>query len=286
MTIPAILSANPFAAYQPVEDFGFARRVIEGFAAYDEMRLSVYAARAGNPGRIAIRRFGSAVAMRFPAVNYFNQVYHLDEDALDYLDEIEEFYRREGVSPKLFVAPDTDREAVFGRLFDAGYSPVEKLVRLASSRLAAPPARRAPDLEVERVRADRVDEFFNTYLDAFGADPAPARRAAALANMRLLHAREELHLFLTRREGRPVGIGVLHHQGDTGCLCGGATLPEYRRSGSQTLLIAERMRQAAGLRCKVLTCWTESGGQSHANLGRAGFREVYHDSVWMRRPVD
>lgn len=78
----------------------------------------------------------------------------------------------------------------------------------------------------------------------------------------------------------PAATGVLYVDGDFGWLGIGGTLPEHRRSGGQSAILAARIAKAAELGCRHLT--TETGvphpgekGPSFANIQRAGFSIAY-----------
>src|SRR6185437_9044454 len=70
-----------------------AVKALQYASQYDSMRLETYREKESLAHRIRILRIGSAVALRFDDVGYFNRVYGADETVFDNLAEIEEFYR-------------------------------------------------------------------------------------------------------------------------------------------------------------------------------------------------
>lgn len=263
-----------------------ARAAVEEHAAYDLMRLRIYAGRAANADKIQIQPFGRAVAMRFSAVGYFNQVYHLDVEAVEQLPQLEAFFAGGAHRPKFHIAPDTDRAAVAQRLRAAGYRPDHTVVRLAVELAEAPLSAepRAGALRVEAMKPDGAREFFTTYLDAFESDPGPAKREDALANMCRLQGAAGLWFYLAKWQGQPAGVGVLHCAGKQASLCGGATKAIHRDNGVHAALIAARLQQARTVGAEWVSSWADKDGASHRNLLLAGFRLLVEDEVWMHAP--
>lgn len=263
--------------------FARAWPVVKSHADYDALRLAVYAERPENRGRIAVRRVGRAVAMRFADVGYFNQVYHADVATLARWGEIEDFFAGGGHRPKIYVTPGEERSRVEEGLRARGFAPGYAVVRLDREVGEGEPVEtRGVEIAVEPVGADAVDEFFGTYLDAFGAVLSEPRRAAALANLRGLYGRPELGFWLARCEGEAAGVGLMYRAGDLVFFSGGATLERFRGRGVQTALIAARLRAARETGARRATSWAEHGGRSERNLVRAGFTVVYADAAWSR----
>src|ERR1700751_4575164 len=60
---------------------------------YDTMRVKTYRRKENLGDRIFVSPIGSAVALRFDDVGYFNRVYCADESVFEMVPEIEAFYR-------------------------------------------------------------------------------------------------------------------------------------------------------------------------------------------------
>lgn len=127
------------------------------------------------------------------------------------------------------------------------------------------------------VRAAKPDEAA-----AFGATAAKAFGLPAVAGTWLaaLVGRPGWHCFLGMDGNEPAATGALYVDGGLGWLGIGGTLPEHRRSGGQSAILAARIAKAAELGCRHLT--TETGvphpgekGPSFANIQRAGFSIAY-----------
>ncbi len=117
---------------------------------------------------------------------------------------------------------------------------------------------------------------------AFGATAAKAFGLPAVVGTWLaaLVGRLGWHCFLGLDGTEPAATGALYVDGEFAWLGIGATLPEHRRSGGQSAILAARIAKAAELGCRHLT--TETGvprpgekGPSFANIQRAGFKIAY-----------
>ena len=92
--------------------------------------------------------------------------------------------------------------------------------------------------------------------------------------------RPNWRVYLAFDGDQPVACGALFVRGEVGWLGVAGTLPAYRRRGGQGALMAQRIRDAAGLGC----CWvvTETGedlparpNPSFHNMLRTGFTLAY-----------
>ncbi len=90
--------------------------------------------------------------------------------------------------------------------------------------------------------------------------------------------------FLADIGGQPGAAGVLVlHQG-VALLGGSSTVPELRRRGLQTALVAERMRYAHEQGCDLAMIVTEPGSNSQRNAERKGFQIAYTRTKWKLDP--
>jgi GNAT superfamily N-acetyltransferase len=69
------------------------------------------------------------------------------------------------------------------------------------------------------------------------------------------------------------------HQG-VALFAGAATVPEMRRRGLQTALLAERLRYARLQGCDLAMMVAETGSNSQRNAERQGFRIAYTRFKW------
>ena len=76
------------------------------------------------------------------------------------------------------------------------------------------------------------------------------------------------------------GVGMMMRSGTAALLCAGAVLPEFRKKGCHSALLAARIRLAAEYGTEELYSWAILDGQSHANLEKAGLAPVGVTAAW------
>lgn len=266
-----------------VPDTLAAIRAERAIRAWEQLRLGTFRRRDDNVDRIQWQDFGGAWACRFPAVGYFNQVLGVGVEDLDKIPALETFLAGAPTSPRWYVAPDTDRAACFAALRTAGYSPVGQTVRVARRPASLPALEPVPGAELVPLAEFEPAAFAGLYLEVFDAQPQD--HAGAIANLALLPGLPGLHGWLVRLEGEWVGLGLVHVVGGTAFLSAGGVRARWRERGLQTWLIRERLHLAAAHGATEAVSWAETGGVSHRNLVRAGFREVCHQPAWARAEV-
>ncbi len=90
--------------------------------------------------------------------------------------------------------------------------------------------------------------------------------------------------YLARRDGVPAGGASMRLSDGVAQLCGAATLPEHRRRGVQTALLAARLEAAVRGGCDVAVVTTQPGSKSQENAQRRGFELLYTRAVLVRAP--
>jgi GNAT superfamily N-acetyltransferase len=88
--------------------------------------------------------------------------------------------------------------------------------------------------------------------------------------------------YLARRDGASAGGASLRVSEGVAQLCGAATLPEHRRRGVQTALLAARLEVAGREGCDVAVVTTQPGSRSQENAQRRGFELLYTRAVLVR----
>jgi hypothetical protein len=187
------------------------------------------------------------------------------------LDEIDAFFREAGTRYAIGVSPFTPPD-LSGRLEARGFEPGYAWMKF----------RRGVDALPEPQTSLRVEEIGGEHGAAFGAVVARGygmpdffadwfARAAGLLRFRL---------FLAFDGDEPAGAGALFVGDAIGWLGLAATVPEHRRKGAQSAILAARIRAAGEARLGGLA--TETGerlpdrpSNSYRNLIRSGFEEQY-----------
>jgi len=194
------------------------------------------------------------------------------------VDRVEEFFRSRGVPSTIVVSPLAD-ESLRAELGKRGYAIAEfnsVLIRpITGNELFVTP----PGVAVERVTPETVKPWMNSIAEGFAQDISVA--ADVFGGFAALPGALP---FLARIEGKVVGGcgGRVIPEARIAAFFGAATLPEYRRRGVQTALIAQRLQEAAKAGCEYAVVSTHPGSGSQRNMERRGFRLAYTKAV-MRR---
>ncbi len=86
--------------------------------------------------------------------------------------------------------------------------------------------------------------------------------------------------FLAELEGKPVSTGMLFIYDDVALLAGASTVPEGRKQGAQSALLAARLKFAAENGCTMAIMGASPGSQSQRNAEKNIFRIAYKRNKW------
>lgn len=223
-----------------------------------------------------LERFGAAVAARDasrPELDFVNRVYGLWPEDADRVVEIAAGYRERGVRAWFEPAPCKRFEELANALRAAGAGQVgfHTVVYGAASERPLPGV-------VEIDGTPDPELFADVLLRGHGVpEGARVRDRASVARWAELDA---WRLYLARVDGEPAGAALLSLDADIGYLANASTLPEYRRRGVQTALIARRIEDAAAAGCDAVCSGAPFGSPSQRNLQRAGLQVAYTKAVW------
>jgi ribosomal protein S18 acetylase RimI-like enzyme len=150
----------------------------------------------------------------------------------------------------------------------------------------------APDVVIERVRADTLEAWLAASLAGFGNldGSVPARQprqSDVLAGIfRDFAHTDGLVNYLAYVDGAVAGAAGARFDDDRLVyLVGASTVPAYRRRGVQRAVLAARLAEAAAAGCELAVVTTAPGSQSQANAMRAGFTLGYARAVMVRSPA-
>lgn len=91
--------------------------------------------------------------------------------------------------------------------------------------------------------------------------------------------------YLARRQGTIAGGASFRIHEGVAQLAGAATLPDHRRRGVQSALLAHRLCEAGRRGCDIAVVTTQPGSKSQENVQRAGFEVLYTRAVLVREPA-
>lgn len=222
-----------------------------------------------------LERFGDAVAAVDPSrpeLDFVNRVYGLWPEDSEHVERIAGFYRDRGVRPWLELAPSGRFHALAAALMRAGAAQVGFHAMLHGEAVAADPG----DVRIER-NAD-PELFADVILRGHGVpEGARVRDRSSVARWAEI---DGWRLYLARVDGTAAGAALLALDDDLGYLANASTLPEFRRRGVQSALIAARIADAVAAGCDAVSSQAEFGSASQRNLERAGLRVAYTKAVW------
>jgi GNAT superfamily N-acetyltransferase len=188
------------------------------------------------------------------------------------LDEIGAFFGDDGVSYGITVTPDAEPQQLTAWLGARGFSRGYAWAKFQRG-VETPPSPQT-DLSVGRVAADRGDVFADVFQRAYGTPELLRPR------LEQIPGEPRWHCFVAFAGDAPAATGAVFITGDVGWLGMAGTLPEFRRRGAQSALLAARIDAAREAGCTVVV--TETGeavegrpSNSYRNIVRAGFEPVY-----------
>ena len=225
-----------------------------------EAYLDLYRA---SPEIAQVAEIGGAACTALPELpeRIFNRVLNLTSTAP--LDEIAAFYGAGPwwISDSHGLGPELEQ---LGFVRDYGWMKFSRGVR---------PRQAQSDLHVERIDADRADDFARVVVGGYGMPEWLHEMNARVVG------RPGWSCYVAYDRDDPAGAGALFVHKGVGWLGFGATLPGYRGRGAQSAILAVRIEDARKQGCRTVV--TETGeieqgtpSNSYRNILRAGFREA------------
>jgi GNAT superfamily N-acetyltransferase len=193
------------------------------------------------------------------------------------LDTIERFFLDRGASVLHEVTPLAGVPAL-DLLCARGYRPVE-ISNVLYRPVETPVAEHPGNVKV-RVTGPEEASLWNGISTRGWSHDHPELMDFLLQFGAVSSAREHSVCFLAEVDGQPGAAGVLSLHEGVALFGGAATVPELRRRGLQSALLAERMRYARNHGCDLAMMVTEAASNSQRNAERTGFRIAYTRTKW------
>lgn len=195
------------------------------------------------------------------------------------LDTIEAFYRERG-APVFHEVSPLAGIPLAELLCRRGYLPVEfSSVMVRPTRGGPPPASPPnPAIQVRRIGAGEEELWARTAARGWSetGEPDPM----LLEWMRISAQNPNGQAFLAELDGQPIAAGFLLLSEWAALLAGASTVPEARRQGAQSALLAARLQYAADHGSDLAMMCAEPGSASQRNAERQGFRIAYTRTKW------
>ena len=196
------------------------------------------------------------------------------------LNDIECWFTSRGASVQHEVCPLIGVEAL-ALLCARGYQPIE----IASVLYQPIPgtASHDPGYPVELITADQARLWSDISARAWSHDhPEFIEMLQDFGVIIAARANSFCFLAYTDENGDavPAAAGALSINRGVALFSGAATLPQFRRRGLQSALLAERLRYSYAAGCEVAMIAAEAGSESQRNAERNGFRIAYTRIKW------
>jgi GNAT superfamily N-acetyltransferase len=201
---------------------------------------------------------------------------------IEQLVEIRELYAAVGIG-RFFLhvvaehmGPDGDE-----LLRAAGYEKYRGWMKFRRGPGDLPEAK--SDLSVRRIGPGEAAGFAAIVAPAFDIGESTEPVIATLAKD------PHWHLYMSFDDGRPAGTGAIYIRGKAAYTDWAATHPDFRRRGSQTVILRARLREALEAGCTTIVTMTGEAvpgdpQHSYSNILKVGFREAYLRENWIPAP--
>lgn len=235
----------------------------------------------GEAGGIATARFGTAVAlsMRTNTDPLFNRVLGFGDEDLPLLDDVLGWYAERQATCRFDLVSGASSQRAGDALAGRGFAP-----RPLETFLHAPPK---PDVsagqggpEVRKLAVEELEEFAAVFLEVYPQEP-PAE-ASVRACLKAQYSQPEWHCYLASVAGVVAAFGAMYVNNGAAALISAATLPQFRRQGCQTALLARRMADAAEFGGDLVWSHAMCGSTSQRNMERQGMRPDFIKYRWER----
>lgn len=195
------------------------------------------------------------------------------------LRTIESFFFERGAAVHHEVAPLIAPELIV-RLNDRGYHPIEftsVMYRRIGPNVPMPMPRN-PKLRVNVASQNQAELWAQTSASGWCEHPDMMQLILDLAQNFVVT--EGATAMFAELDGRPVATGVVAIAGGIALLAGASTIPDARKQGAQSALLAQRLQFAVDQGCDIAMMCALPGSPSQRNAQRNGFHIAYTRTKW------
>ena len=254
-------------------------RIAQAEADFSKRGLMTLEKLPGNPYDISIRSFGKSWALMnkgFPNSIWWNRVMWLEEDGGEFLGEVVDWYRSNGIKCRIEFVPELISFSVFPKLSKLGFfqSEVATIVYGGTGGDVVEES----GIETEVVERERIDDFVDLWVEAMvGNRPLTAER---MQPYKITLKEKDWHCCVAKLDGKAVSSGAIYCNGDVAYLALVSTLPEYRNRGCQKALLLRGINACADLGCDLIVSGAAAGSVSLYNMHKVGMRTAFNKIVW------
>lgn len=243
-----------------------------------EYMLSLFRGIESTCGGIETATFGAAVAFQMQGSDEptLNRVLGFDEASLPRLNEVIDFYHRRGSPCRFDVVSAPPNKRVDAALTEHGFR--AQAVETFLCCEPHPACIATADAEVRALGPDEIDEFATAFLSVYQCEPSA--ESSTRACLKAQYGQPGWHCYLALLDGKVAAFGAMRVNGGVASLISSATVPDLRRLGCQTALLARRVHDAADLGCDLVFSHAACGSTSERNMKRLGMRAVATKSRW------
>lgn len=245
-------------------------------------RLNAIQSIQGNPMGVnqLVKGATHAFAVKHIPGPAFNTIRGLNEQDLSHIEEIFRFYENLSINFRVEIAPPNSSEALFRKLAEQGLYQSGFHASFIGEVKSLENQRMQHSLEIRPLQKDEFDLFASIYVTAFGL--SSFIQDGIKQNNEVLFEVPGWEFYIAYKLDVPVGIAVLYVQGEFATLAAAATLPGYRNTGVQSVLLQKRVEMAIKKGVRYITSEAAYGSGSHRNMERAGLKLAYTKALWTK----
>ena len=180
---------------------------------------------------------------------FYNAAHSIEVASRDVVDEIEDFYVKQGIIPSFYMDPRTPKElqkTLVLRNYQKEPAQAEHWYQfnLANSIVNPITLLKTPQ---EQIRIEKIDPWDSLFLDFVQINQLMNGLTPILASKLIHNCRRKVipgvenHYFIVLSDASLISIGSVGIVGKKAFFAEGATLPEYQRKGIYSFLLREEL---------------------------------------------
>ena len=194
------------------------------------------------------------------------------------IDRLEEFFRKHDAPIFHEVSPMADASLI-ELLNKRGYQPMELTSVMFRPLENLPLQPEHSKIATRVIEKDEVDIWARTAANGWSSE-MPGLDDFMFQFCRIGAQCSNSFPYIAELEGKSISTGALLIYEDVALLAGASTIPEGRKQGAQSALLAARLRHAVENGCKIAMLCAAPGSQSQKNAQKNGFQIAYTRTKW------